>query len=192
MNWRFIEWVPRESNPQPSGADDPDLTCNGLAASIVGTDSDDVITRTAGDDVIVGLGGNDTIRGYSGADTIEGRGGKDTLIGGRGNDSLFGNAGNDALFGGPGSTSDMVDSASTQTEAARALHKSHRENRGYGGCPQSLLRAMQGSRTTTEMITAIRVVRPLIAGLAAEAITKGPGASCPVCPSTFRRDEDPS
>jgi len=95
-------------------------TCNGLAATLVGTEGDDVLIGTDGPDVIVGLGGNDILRGLGGNDTMCGDNGRDRLFGGRGHDTLlggkkndivkgdagkdklFGNQGNDRLFGGGG------------------------------------------------------------------------------------------
>ena len=64
--------------------------CNGLYATIVGTEDRDKIQGTSGDDVIVGLGGSDIIYG---------KGGNDVICGGKGNDKLFGNSGNDILLG---------------------------------------------------------------------------------------------
>ncbi|MBI3152408.1 MAG: ExeM/NucH family extracellular endonuclease, partial [Chloroflexi bacterium] len=84
---------------------DPDLTCNGLEATIVGTTGDDEIYGTNGSDVIVGLGGNDVIHGGNGNDVICGGHGDDTLYGGNGNDTLVGSFGNDALDGGNGDDS---------------------------------------------------------------------------------------
>ena len=87
------------------------VTCAGLAATIVGTPGNDVLTGTNGPDVIHGLSGNDTINGGNGDDIICGGNGNDTLNGGNGNDRLFGengtdtlngNNGNDALDGGAG------------------------------------------------------------------------------------------
>lgn len=87
------------------------LTCNGLAATHVGTDGDDVIVGTTGRDVIVALAGNDTIDALGGADVIcagdgddyvEGRGGNDVIFGGRGNDELRGRGGVDQIDGGAG------------------------------------------------------------------------------------------
>jgi Ca2+-binding RTX toxin-like protein len=87
------------------------LRCNGLVATIVGTDGHDVLLGTEGDDVIAGLGGNDTIDGLEGDDVICGGPGHDVLLGGAahdvllggpGNDTLSGGEGNDILLGGPG------------------------------------------------------------------------------------------
>jgi Ca2+-binding RTX toxin-like protein len=80
----------------------PVPTCNGLAATIVGTPGDDVIDGTAGADVIAGLDGNDVIRGGLGNDVICGGPGEDNLSGQGGNDTLFGDQGDDVLDGGEG------------------------------------------------------------------------------------------
>ncbi len=92
-------------------------TCNGLAATIVGTDGPDFIEGTpgpdvihagagkdfifagAGDDVICGAGGHDRIYGQEGHDIIRGDGGNDRLRGGPGRDLLLGGKGDDLLFG---------------------------------------------------------------------------------------------
>jgi hypothetical protein len=70
-------------------------TCNGKAATIVGTSASETLTGTAGNDVIVGQGGNDTISGGGGNDTICGGDGNDKLDGGTGADFLSGQAGID-------------------------------------------------------------------------------------------------
>jgi Ca2+-binding RTX toxin-like protein len=90
----------------------PPATCNGLAATLVGTEgSDDLRGGTPGPDVIVGLGGGDILGRTAGDDVICGGDGRDELSGGRGNDTLLGEAGkdalgdrhgNDTLLGGPG------------------------------------------------------------------------------------------
>ena len=96
----------------------PSLTCNGLPATIVGTNGDDTLNGTPGSDVIVGLGGNDTIDGFGGADSICGgngddsingdnfedgfAGGADTIFGDNGNDFIAGLGGNDTIHGGNG------------------------------------------------------------------------------------------
>ncbi len=80
----------------------PPPPCNGIAATMAGTDGDDQLTGTLGNDVIHGMGGNDTIAGLEGDDVICGGPGRDRLSGNRGSDRLFGGAGNDVLKGGPG------------------------------------------------------------------------------------------
>ena len=104
-------------------------TCNGLAATIIGTPGDDVIMGTNQSDVIVSFGGDDTIFGGNGEDVIcsgfgddvvdggngkdyvdagegddviEGANGKDVILGGFGNDALDGGEGVDDLDGGDG------------------------------------------------------------------------------------------
>lgn len=78
-------------------------TCNGIAATMVGTENNDVIVGTGGNDVIIGRGGNDTISGQGGDDTICGGDGNDTISGNIGSDTIFGDAGIDQLFGNDGS-----------------------------------------------------------------------------------------
>lgn len=77
-------------------------TCNGLPATIVGTNGDDVIVGTRGDDVIVAFDGDDIVRGGSGDDVICGGNGADTITGDRGADVLFGEKGKDHLEGSRG------------------------------------------------------------------------------------------
>jgi Ca2+-binding RTX toxin-like protein len=86
----------------PATAKKPVPTCDGLAATIVGTNGDDVLTGTPGPDVIVGLKGDDTIGGGLGDDVICGGKGADTLSGQGENDRLFGQQGDDVLDGGEG------------------------------------------------------------------------------------------
>ena len=82
-------------------ADTP--TCDGRAATIVGTDGADTLTGTSGDDVIVGGPGPDTIDGGDGNDVICGGGGRDRLYGGAGDDWISGDDGSkDTYVGGPG------------------------------------------------------------------------------------------
>jgi Ca2+-binding RTX toxin-like protein len=87
-------------------------TCNGLEATIVGTDGPDHLVGTDGADVVVlgadndifaGKGGDDVICGDSGRDVIYPGAGNDTVLGGDGNDSIYESAGDDVLDGGPGS-----------------------------------------------------------------------------------------
>jgi streptogramin lyase len=77
-------------------------TCQGIPATIVGTDGHDFLTGTSGDDVIVGLNGNDIIRGKGGNDLICGDAGEDWLIGGSGQDKVYGGDGWDTLLGNAG------------------------------------------------------------------------------------------
>jgi hypothetical protein len=78
------------------------VTCNGLAATIVGTEGSNELVGTSGNDVIAGLGGNDTITGGGGNDVICGGDGNDKLTGSSGSDTLNGDAGNDRLTGSAG------------------------------------------------------------------------------------------
>jgi Ca2+-binding RTX toxin-like protein len=75
-------------------------TCEGLPATIVGTDGNDTLEGTPGVDVVVAKGGNDVIRGYDS---------DDVLCGGPGNDRLMTGSGADLAIGGPGN--DWVTSA---------------------------------------------------------------------------------
>jgi pimeloyl-ACP methyl ester carboxylesterase len=76
--------------------------CNGLMATIVGTEQDDELQGTEGNDVIVGGGGNDRILADAGDDVVCGGAGDDDLIGQDGADQLFGDGGNDVMEGGAG------------------------------------------------------------------------------------------
>ena len=73
--------------------------CNGLPATIVGTNAADTIVGTAGDDVIHGLGGSDTINGLGGNDTICGGFGADIILGGNGDDWISAGPGADEVKG---------------------------------------------------------------------------------------------
>lgn len=77
--------VPASAAPPP--------TCLGYAATIVGTE---------GDDVLVGTEGPDVISAGDGADRVDARGAGDLVCGGNGDDVLTGGAGEDELSGGPG------------------------------------------------------------------------------------------
>jgi len=94
------------SSSVPSG-----LTCNGKAATIVGTNGPNTLYGTDGDDVIVALGGKDKVYGKKGNDTIclgdgkdyvEAGKGNDWVDGGTGKDTVYGDEGDDTLFGGNG------------------------------------------------------------------------------------------
>jgi Tol biopolymer transport system component len=94
------------NTPTPVSEQQPDweavYTCGGRRATLIGTDSADVIKGTKAADVIVGNGGNDKLVGRAGKDRLCGGGGKDKLKGGAGNDRLFGGAGKDKLAGAKG------------------------------------------------------------------------------------------
>lgn len=81
--------------------DPPPPTCDGVPATIVGTEGPDVLTGTADRDVIVGLGGDDVIDGLAGDDLICAGPGADVAEGGSGDDTILGGEGNDTLRGGP-------------------------------------------------------------------------------------------
>jgi Ca2+-binding RTX toxin-like protein len=65
-------------------------SCDGLRATIVGTNRADRIVGTDKRDVIVARGGNDVIRGGGGNDVICAGDGADTVHGGDGHDRIFG------------------------------------------------------------------------------------------------------
>ena len=75
--------------------------CNGLQATIVGSDGADNLVGTASADVIVAMGGDDTIEGAAGNDVICGGYGNDVVNGAAGNDTVFAGPGNDEVKGGP-------------------------------------------------------------------------------------------
>jgi Ca2+-binding RTX toxin-like protein len=69
------------------------VKCNGVTATIV---------RGNGNDVIVGTANRDVISAGGGRDIVFGKGGNDLICGGPGADSLDGMAGTDVLYGGTG------------------------------------------------------------------------------------------
>lgn len=77
-------------------------TCDGLAATVVGTGGNDTLVGTDGPDVIVALDGDDIIEGLGGDDVLCGGSGVDVITGGDGVDRLFGQVGDDVLDGGGG------------------------------------------------------------------------------------------
>ena len=86
----------------PASAKKKKTECDGLPATIVGTNGDDMLDGTPGPDVIVGLGSDDAIRGGLGDDVICGGSGDDNVAGQGDDDRLFGEQGNDVLDGGEG------------------------------------------------------------------------------------------
>jgi Ca2+-binding RTX toxin-like protein len=99
-------------NDQPTGS------CQGVAATQVGTSGNDTLKGTSGSDVIAGLGSNDIINGLGGHDRLCGDGGNDELNGGGGHDALNGNHGDDALNGGTGTDTCNGGSGSGDTRTA--------------------------------------------------------------------------
>jgi RNA polymerase sigma factor (sigma-70 family) len=100
----------RTATPSPTATATPtatSATCEGLSATIVGTNGADVLQGTGGDDIIAGLGGDDLLRGHGGNDVLCGGAGDDQLLGDGGDDELFGENGADSLSGSHGN--DMLD-----------------------------------------------------------------------------------
>jgi hypothetical protein len=96
----------KEPTPTPLAG-----TCDGLPATIVGTNKSEWLFGTHGDDVIVAMGGNDLVFGFGGSDHIclgsgndvaHAGGGDDRILGEDGNDTIFGDRGNDFMDGGNG------------------------------------------------------------------------------------------
>jgi DNA-binding beta-propeller fold protein YncE len=105
--------TPTQSPPpnSPPLPEPPQVNCNGLKATIVGTGraetirgtgKRDVIAAGAGDDKVKALGGKDVVCGEGGRDDLDGGADGDTLLGGPGKDLLRGAGGPDRLLGGPG------------------------------------------------------------------------------------------
>ena len=81
--------------------------CDGLKATIVGSDKSQTMFGTKQDDVIMAKGGVDRIFGMGGDDVICAGPGNDVVDGGAGRDRIFGAYGNDELKGGSGK--DLLD-----------------------------------------------------------------------------------
>ena len=75
------------------------LTCDGHAATIVGTDASELIMGTRGPDVIVAMGGSDLIVARGGDDIVCAGDGHDLVEAGQGDDTVFGEGGDDILKG---------------------------------------------------------------------------------------------
>ena len=73
--------------------------CQGITATIVGTQDGELIRGTRGRDVIVARGGADRVVAGDGNDLVCGGAGDDTILGGGGRDRLFGDEGFDVLKG---------------------------------------------------------------------------------------------
>ena len=76
------------------------LTAANFAFTIVGDDSDDMLTGGDSQDFIFGEGGADTIYGGGGEDYIEGGARADTIYSGAGDDTILGGSGDDTIYGG--------------------------------------------------------------------------------------------
>jgi uncharacterized repeat protein (TIGR01451 family) len=76
--------------------------CDGVPATIVGTQGPDRLVGTRGNDVVVALGGDDVIRTFSGEDLICAGKGRDRVRAGIWADRVFGGPGADRLLGGGG------------------------------------------------------------------------------------------
>ncbi len=72
--------------------------CNGLTATIVGTEDGETLTGAPGDDVVAALGGNDFVRASGGNEIVCGGGGRDELLGQGGTDKLLGEDGKDPVL----------------------------------------------------------------------------------------------
>jgi Ca2+-binding RTX toxin-like protein len=81
---------PATSSTEPAHLLQPDTTCRGLPATLIGTDGDDDLSGTPGADVIVGGPGDDVIAGLGGNDVLCGDRGTDRLDGGEGDDRVYG------------------------------------------------------------------------------------------------------
>src|SRR5688500_2932857 len=55
-------------------------TCDGLAATVVGTHGDDILVGTEGPDVIAGLVGSERVEGHGGGVRVCGGSGADVLV----------------------------------------------------------------------------------------------------------------
>lgn len=88
--------VPRPSPPPPP----PATLCLGQPATIVGTESSDLLLGTPGNDIIAGLGGDDVIEGVGGNDLLCGDAGNDRADGGADVDTIESGAGSDTCLNG--------------------------------------------------------------------------------------------
>jgi Tol biopolymer transport system component len=117
------------TNPDWGTSTAPARSCQGLAATDVGTRGRDTFVGGPGVDVYVGLGGADKIRTAGrgdfvcagpGKDMVRGEGGPDHLFGQRDNDHLKGGDGNDELVGGRGTD---VCAGGTGTDSAGSCER---------------------------------------------------------------------
>jgi Ca2+-binding RTX toxin-like protein len=78
------------------------------AATITGTNEDDVLTGLGGANTLLGLAGNDLLNGGSGNDTLDGGAGADSMAGGAGNDNYVVDNVGDAIIENTGAGTDTV------------------------------------------------------------------------------------
>ena len=123
-------------------------TCNGLAATLVGTPGPDTLRGTAGVDVIVGREGNDVITGLGGDDIVCAGKGDDTIFGGDGFDIIFAAQGNDTIYAADGSTTaTRADSKGARMFGGAGndiIHGSNKWDRMQGGLGVDTLFGYEG------------------------------------------------
>lgn len=120
------------ANQEPDGFNNSEtvttqVTNDGPACTITGTEMSEILGGTRGPDVICGLGGDDVLLGRGGDDILLGGSGDDTLVGGPGDDNLFGGPGKDSLHGGTGR--DLADGG-TGSDSCTAETRVSCERRG--------------------------------------------------------------
>ena len=137
-------------------------TCNGLPATIIGTDGNDhregtpgkdVFLMKGGDDAVSGLGGDDTACMGAGDDTFTGGGGDDTFVAERvadGRDDFFGDDGRNQSGAG-----DLATYAARTTAVKVSLDGSHNDGQaGEGdniaGADVDAVRGESGADVLTE------------------------------------------
>ncbi|MBU1226837.1 MAG: hypothetical protein KJ698_06485 [Actinobacteria bacterium] len=116
----------------------PPLECDGVPATLSGTNGPDDLFGTMGRDVIAGGAGDDTIIGYGGDDLLCGGDGDDTVLGGIGADVVFGGSGDDIVQGGAGD--DLLDGGSGDDD----LRGDGGDDRILGGLGRDLLNGGPG------------------------------------------------
>lgn len=128
------------------------VICDGLEATIVGTQFNDVLFGTPGRDVISGLQGDDVIFGLDGDDILCGGIGDDSIYGGQGFDVIFGAQGNDVIYAASGLEAIFLPDAVADTAGSRifagagndTVFGSDRWDRMQGGPGDDLLLGFAG------------------------------------------------
>ena len=100
LNWVSIggDRLVLRNNGFPPPGPTPTASCQGWAATWVGTAGPDQLVGTSGPDIISAGAGNDSVRGVDGDDRICGGLGDDTLVGGANHDVIDGGDGIDTCF----------------------------------------------------------------------------------------------